>query len=92
MQPSRATRELHIRRLFEMLGHEVTGFAPAGIWEWDELGAHVDFLDRRLHREASRYEDGTAAKEEVLAAAEAFRGAWRSAVERFTATHSTRAA
>lgn len=78
---SRSARERHIARLFRMLADDVLRRAPREIWEWPALGDAVDFADRRLQRVANGYEEGTAAKDEVLEAANALRAAWVNAID-----------
>lgn len=70
-------------RMFAVLAEEITRLAPRAIWDWPELGPLVDPADRALQRTANRYEEGHATRDEVVAAAEEVRAAWKQATRRF---------
>lgn len=79
------TRRRHAEKLFNRLGSEVVKNAPAGIWDWPELGELVDPNDRALQRAATAYVQGRCSRDELIAAAEALRSSWREAVQRYSA-------
>ena len=77
----RARRERHMDRLFALLVAEVSGFAPAGLLDWEPAAARVHEPERELVRIAGAYERGTVGQEDVLRAARAAQRAWREAAE-----------
>jgi hypothetical protein len=82
MQPDRATREMHVRKLCARLVEQIQEFTSDDVLlDRYVPGDPVEFAHKRFLRECGRYEDGTGTSDEVLTAAYALRDAWRAAVE-----------
>lgn len=90
--PDRRTRGEQVARMYQVLHAEIDEMCPPGIEEWEPAWEHVAFRDRRLNQIATEYEQGRSSKDEVLAAAQALRQAWREAAEMHRQATTDRAA
>ena len=72
----RIRRMRQVKRLSEGLQTEMRGVIPAAVLARDEAWEHTDPAMRRLDAVCVQYVEGTASKEDIAAATDAWWAAW----------------